>query len=631
MPPKYSKSPDIDESNHDLSTAPTTPDDSLNFSPVLQALSLDDGIILEKLPMNQISAHHLLGNICFVGAGYVGGPTAAILALQNPRIKFTVIDKDSLKIKQWNSKHLPIHEPGLPEIIRICRDGSRAFSLSNDSSKDVESFSGGLAERNHHVHIPARSPNLFFSDNIEMSLREADLIMIAVNTPTKTYGIGAGKATDMMAVISAVQDIGKYAKAGTIIVEKSTVPGRTGEFIKNTLAIHRPHTNFPILSSPEFLSAGTAIRDLLYPDRILIGSSPSRTSNPAANSLASLYHWLPSSKIVHTSTSSSELAKLVSNAMLAQRISSINSISAICESIDANADEVATAVGMDSRIGCKYLKAGIGFGGSCFGKDIRSLVFLAEELGLDEVVAYWGSVLAVNEWQRRRWVEGIVKALGGGLGRKRLVVLGYAFKRGTGDVRESLAGEVVRMLGEERPGCIVVWDDGCESEVLKEELRGVEGARVEEDLYVACEGADAVLVCRELETPSTDANSELEDPRPFSNNPSEIDLLNIRNYLSSVSDSNLDKDDPLGRLHPEPACEDEENCTKCEHEHKMKKNTKKAQTIDWKRIITGMKAPRWIFDGRGIIDSAETEKIGKDIGVEVRVVGVGKVYNSSQI
>ncbi|KAJ8067716.1 hypothetical protein OCU04_003321 [Sclerotinia nivalis] len=450
--------------------------------------------------------------------------------------------------------------------------------------------------------------------------------MIAVNTPTKTYGIGAGKATDMTAVISAVQDIGKHAKAGTIIVEKSTVPGRTGEFIKDTLAIHRPHTHFPILSSPEFLSAGTAIRDLLYPDRILIGSSLS--SRSATNSLASLYHWLPSSKIIRTSTSSSELAKLVSNAMLAQRISSINSISAICECIDANINEVATAVGMDSRIGSKYLKAGIGFGGSCFGKDIRILMFLAEELGLQEVVRYWESVLAVNEWQRRRWVEGIVKALGGGLRGKKMVVLGYAFKKGTGDVRESLAGNVVKMLGEERPGCIVVWDDGCESEVLKEELRGLEGARVEENLYAACDGADAVLVCRELETSSTDANPELEDPRPFLNHPSEIDLLDLQNYLSSKSHSNLNKDDPLGRLYPEPACEDEENCAKCERSeqrHKGKINTKEAQTIDWKRIIMGLKAPRWIFDGRGVIDRAEMEKIGKDIGVEARVVEVGKV------
>ncbi|CAD6448791.1 2a2b7f15-36fd-4ca9-bf0c-66fb039223ec [Sclerotinia trifoliorum] len=624
MPPKYSKSPDIDESIPDTSTAPTTPDDSLTFSPVLQALSLDDGITLENSPMDEISAHYV-ENVCIVGAGYVGGPTAAILALQNPCIKIIVVDKDSSRIKQWNSKHLPIHEPGLSEIIRICRDGSKAFSFFDNSSEDVEPLFRELSEQNPHIHIPARSPNLFFSEDIEMGLREANLIMVAVNTPTKTYGIGAGKATDMTAVISAVQDIGKYAKAGAIIVEKSTVPGRTGEFIKNTLAIHRPHINFPILSSPEFLSAGTAIRDLLYPDRILIGSSPG--SDSAANSLASLYHWLPSSKIIHTSTYSSELAKLVSNAMLAQRIGSINSISAICECIDADINEVATAVGMDSRIGDKYLKAGIGFGGSCFGKDIKSLMFLAEELGLQEVVRYWESVLAVNEWQKRRWVEGIVRALGGGLTGKKMVVLGYAFKRGTGDVRESLAGEVVRMLVEERPRCIVAWDDGCEGEILREEISGVEGAIAEEDLYTACEEADALLICRELETSSTDANSKLEDPRPFLTHPSEIDLLNLRNYLSSKSQSNLDRYDPIGRLYPEPTCEKEENCPKCKHEHKteIRIHAKETQTIDWKEIITGMKAPRWIFDGRGVLDRNEIEKIGKDVGVEVRIVEVGKL------
>ncbi|TGO59820.1 hypothetical protein BOTNAR_0156g00130 [Botryotinia narcissicola] len=620
MPPKDSTPLDTDGSTHDISTAPTTPDGSLTFSPILQALNLDDGIAFENSLRNENLTHRLVRNVCCVGAGYVGGPTAAILALQNLQINFTVVDKDTFRINQWNSKHLPIHETDLPEIIRICRDGSRAFSLSNDSSTgNAESSPEDISEHTDYVHIPARSPNLFFSDNIEECLGEADMIMIAVNTPTKIYGIGAGKATDMTAVESVVQDIGKYAKSGAIIVEKSTVPGRTGEFIKDNLAIHRPHEIFPILSSPEFLSAGSAVQDLLHPDRILIGSSRSHISTLAAHSLASLYHWIPSQKLVHTSTASSELSKLVSNAMLAQRISSINSISAICEAINADIDEVSLAVGLDSRIGGKYLKAGIGFGGSCFGKDIKSLIYLAEELGMDEVVAYWESVLVVNEWQRRRWVERIVKKMGGGLRGKKVVVLGYTFKRGTGDVRESLAREVIKMLSEEKPGEIVVWDDGCDRNVLREEVKCVTSVRIEEDLYMACERADALLICRELENSTKGKVEELVDPRPFFGCPSEKDLLELRRYLSSQSCAEIDLDDPLGRLYPEPPCE--EGCTKCEYGEIT--NVREEQVIDWKRIVDGMKAPRWIFDGRGAVDRAEMEKIGKDVGVEVRLVGVG--------
>ncbi|KAF7861646.1 uncharacterized protein EAF02_010600 [Botrytis sinoallii] len=592
MPPKDPTPLDTDGSTHDISTAPTTPDGSLTFSPILQALNLDDGIVFDNSFRNENSRHRLVQNVCCVGAGYVGGPTAAMLALQNPQIKFTVVDKDTSRISQWNSKHLPIHE--------------RVYQRSYDS------------EHTDYIHIPARSPNLFFG-NIEEFLGEADMIMIAVNTPTKTYGIGSGKATDMTAVESVVQDIGKYAKPGAIIVEKSTVPGRTGEFIKDILAILRPNEIFSILSSPEFLSAGSAVQDLLHPDRILIGSSRSHNSTLAAHSLASLYHWIPSRKLIHTSTASSELSKLVSNAMLAQRISSINSISAICEAISADIDEVSLAVGLDSRIGSKYLKAGIGFGGSCFGKDIKSLIYLAEELGLDEVVEYWESVLVVNEWQRRRWVENIVKKMGGGLRGKKVVVLGYTFKRGTGDVRESLAREVIGMLCEEKPGEIVVWDDGCDRDVLEEEVKGVASVRVEEELYIACERADALLICRELENSTKGKSEELVDPRPFFGCPSGMDLLELRRYLSSQSCAKVDVDDPLERLYPEPPCE--EGCTKCE----CGKNTsvREEQAIDWKRIVKGMKAPRWIFDGRGVVDRIELEKIGKGMGVEVRVVGVG--------
>ncbi|RAL65817.1 hypothetical protein DID88_005480 [Monilinia fructigena] len=601
----------------DISTAATTPYGNVTFSPILQSLNLDDEALL-GVPA-ETSAHHAMSNVCFVGAGYVGGPTAAILALQNPSIVFTVVDKNSSRINQWNSRHLPVQEPGLPEIVRLCRDGSKDFSFFNGiSTEHIDVISEKSLEHNENIYIPARSPNLFFSDRIEMFLRAADVIMIAVDTPTKTYGTGAGKATDMTAIESVVKAIGKHAKSGVIIVEKSTVPGKTADFIRETLEIHRPHEIFPIISSPEFLTAGTAVNDLLYPDRILIGAS--RDFHHAATSLASLYHWIPSSNIIHTSTSSSELAKLVSNAMLAQRISSINSISAICECVGADIEEVSEAVGMDRRIGDKYLKAGIGFGGSCFGKDIRNLIYLAESLGLVEVVMYWESVLMVNEWQRKRWVKTIVERMGGGLRGKKIAVLGYAFKRGTGDVRESLARDVIGMLDEERPREIAVWDDGCDVEVLRKELKRFEGARVEKDPYAACKRADAVLICRELESSSRDMRSKMDDMRPFLNNPSEMELLNFQNFLSLKVQSTLEKNDPLGRLYREAACE--EDCMKCKQSGKI--NTSEGAKIDWNRIMMGIKAPRWIFDGRGVLDMAELEKVGKDLGVEVRVVRVGR-------
>ncbi|QSZ30215.1 hypothetical protein DSL72_004737 [Monilinia vaccinii-corymbosi] len=555
MLPYCSTSSSADDGNYSIigiSTGPTTPNGSLTFSPTLQALKLDVAVVLGD--HIETSAHHIVKNVCFVGAGYVGGPTAAVLALQNPRINFTVFDKNSLRIKQWKSRHLPIHEPGLPEIVRMCRDGSKGFSFFNGTStEDIDTFSERAFEYNDRIHIPARAPNLVFSDDIEMCVGAANLIMIAVDTPTKSYGIGAGKATDMEAVGSVIQAIGRYAKPGTTIVEKSTVPGRTGDFIKDTLKIHRPHETFPVISNPEFLTAGTAVNDLLYPDRILIGAS--RDDHRAAESLASLYNWIPSSRIIYTSTSSSELAKLVSNAMLAQRISSINSISAICEFIGADVEEVSESVGMDRRIGDGYLKAGIGFGGSCFRKDISSLMYLAEGLGLKEVAMYWESVLMINEWQRKRWVKTIVEKMGGGLKGKKVVVLGYTFKRGTGDVRESLARDVIETLGEERPREIVVWDGGCEVEVLREELKRLKSSTVEEDLYTACDGADAVLICRELEACSKGRNSMVEDPRPLTDNPSEMELLNLQNFLSSNSHSNSNKYDTLGRLYPEPAPE----------------------------------------------------------------------------
>ncbi|PQE09210.1 UDP-glucose 6-dehydrogenase protein [Rutstroemia sp. NJR-2017a BBW] len=520
-----------------------------------------------------------------------GGPTAAILALNNPLITFSVLDKDPLRIRQWNSKHLPIHETGLPEIIRICRDGTRSFTLSRNPDISKE-----------ELHIPARAPNLFFSTDVEKCMREADMIIIAVNTPTKNYGIGAGKATDMTAVEAVVRDVARWARDGTVLVEKSTVPCRTGEFIAGLLRTHRPTHTFPILSNPEFLSAGTAIQDLLSPDRVLIGSSPTSPSPHATHHLTSLYHFLPPAKIIHTSLASSELSKLVSNAMLAQRISSINSIACIAEHLWARIRELG--------IGC--------------------LVYLAEGLGLHEVAGYWRGVVGMNEWVRRRWVERVVGCVGGGMAGlrgKRVAVLGWAFKRGTGDVRESVAGEVLAGVLGERPDEVRVWDGGCEGEVLREEVRGLEGrerVRVEEGLYAACEGADVLLICRELEDPipsPEEPKGEVKEPISFTGlYPTEMELLQLSKTLSSISGAG--EADPLNRLNPEPACEPD--CEKCEREKKDRdRKTKGEGRTDWKRIIKGMNTPRWIFDGRGVLDKGVMEKIGRELGVEVRVVGVG--------
>ncbi|KAM3081165.1 hypothetical protein ACMFMG_005120 [Clarireedia jacksonii] len=627
----------IDDGSQELSTAPTTPDGSLTFSPVLGNLILDDEISVENNDAATImnsSAHSAMKNVCCIGAGYVGGPTAAIMALNNPQTSFSVVDKDPLRIQQWNSKHLPIHEPGLPEIIRICRDGTRGFTLPcSFNNKGKVSM-----EWQEEIYIPARSPNLFFSNNVERCMSEADMIIIAVNTPTKEYGIGAGKATDMTAVESVVRDIAKYARNGTIVVEKSTVPCRTSDFITNTLKIHRPNDTFPILSNPEFLSAGTAVHNLLYPDRVLIGSSrtPTHTYSTtalASHHLTSIYHFLPPSKIIHTSLASSELSKLVSNAMLAQRISSINSIACIAEHINAEISSVSAAVGADTRIGDKYLKAGIGFGGSCFKKDVRSLVYLAEGLGLSEVAQYWEAALGVNEWVGKRWVKRVMECIGGGMGMgglrgKKVAVLGYAFKRGTGDVRESLAKGVLERLARERPREAVVWDEGCDGKVLREEIKEFEWVSVENCLYAACEGADALLICRELEDP-VDSGEEnkrkVKQPRTFIGiYPTETELLQLSKNLASLPGTGHDHEDPLGRLYLEPECE--EGCEKCikEREDADKKKGKVEERIDWRRIVKGMNAPRWIFDGRGIVDRVTMEEIGREMGVEVRVVGVGR-------
>jgi UDPglucose 6-dehydrogenase len=415
-------------------------------------------------------------------------------------------------------------------------------------------------------------------------------------------------------------------------------------FSLQQLKTHRPTQSFEVLSNPEFLAAGTALSDLLYPDRVVIGSSPTPAGWAAAETLASVYtSWVPRSRIVTINTWSSELAKLVANCMLAQRISSINSISAICEKTGADVDEVSKAVGLDPRIGAKYLKSGIGFGGSCFKKDILSLVYLAESLTLDEVAEYWTQVLTINEWQRTRFVNRVVKRLNGTLVGKKIAVLGYAFKKDTDDTRESPALEVIKLLLDDAPKEIAVFDPCCNPGTVKEEIARLVDAsvlkehggniRVFADAYQACSGADAVLIMTDCDQFKNSPSSSISprpghlekgmkpdpktvDPRPFQHvEPTESEILSLQKHLASI----FSVFDPLQRFGEEPECA--EDCDKCanEMEKTIVLRARVNERLDWSRIAYHLQKPKWVFDGRGILNVAEMEALG------VRVESIGKV------
>jgi UDPglucose 6-dehydrogenase len=346
-------------------------------------------------------------NICCIGAGYVGGPTMAVIALKCPHINVTVVDANPDKIKAWNGPlgSLPVYEPGLAEVVK-----------------------------------EARGRNLFFSEDISGNIEKAEMIFMAVNTPTKTEGEGAGMAADLRYFEASAKDIAKYSKSDKIVIEKSTLPVRTAEKIKEILEENTTDIHFEILSNPEFLAEGTAIQDLFKSDRVLIGGDESESGQEAVKALVDIYaNWIPKEKILTTNVWSSELAKLASNAMLAQRISSINSLSALCEKTGANIDELSKAIGMDHRIGPHFLKASVGFGGSCFHKDILNLVYLCKFYGLHEVAEYWHQVVKINDYQKDRFAKKIIDYFGGDLNEKRIAVLGWAFKANTNDSRESAA------------------------------------------------------------------------------------------------------------------------------------------------------------------------------------------------
>jgi UDPglucose 6-dehydrogenase len=416
-----------------------------------------------------------VSKICCIGAGYVGGPTCAVIALKCPHITVTIVDLNQARVDAWNSPDfsLPIYEPGLEDVVR-----------------------------------QARGRNLFFSTDVDKGIQEADLIFVSVNTPTKKSGIGAGFAADLNYVELATRRIAAVANSSKIVVEKSTVPCRTAESMRTILeANSKPNCRFDILSNPEFLAEGTAIADLFAPDRVLIGSLQTEEGINACQSLMGVYaNWVPKKQILTVGLWSSELSKLAANAMLAQRISSINALSAICEATGANIDEVAHAVGYDSRVGPKFLKASVGFGGSCFQKDILNLVYLSESLHLPEVAAYWKQVVEMNEYQKARFAKRVVDTLFNTITGKRIAVLGFAFKADTGDTRESPAITIIRDFQAERALVNVydpqvehsqIWTDLSEAspstplETIQKQVK-ICGSAME-----ACRNAEAVVIVTE--------------------------------------------------------------------------------------------------------------------------------------
>lgn len=408
--------------------------------------------------------------IACIGAGYVGGPTMSVIAQKNPHIEVTVVDINEARIVAWNDEdlsRLPVYEPSLDEVVR-----------------------------------EARGRNLYFSTDVDEAIDEADMIFISVNTPTKNYGKGKGKAADLKYVELCARQIAKVAKSDKIVVEKSTLPVRTAEAIKSILHNTGNGVNFQILSNPEFLAEGTAIQDLHAPDRVLIGGE----DQEAIEALAQIYQtWVPSERIITTNLWSSELSKLVANAFLAQRVSSINAISELCEVTGANVDEVAKAIGMDSRIGPKFLRASVGFGGSCFQKDILNLVYIARSYGLEKVADYWEQVIIMNDYQKSRFAEKIVSTLYNTVSGKSIAFLGWAFKKDTNDTRESAAIYVADHLLDEE-ATIVVYDPKVSTEQIYRDLDCL-GTRSPEDnrrlvkvvnsAYEATIGAYAIAVLTE--------------------------------------------------------------------------------------------------------------------------------------
>ncbi|KAJ8128649.1 hypothetical protein O1611_g4985 [Lasiodiplodia mahajangana] len=557
-----------------------------------------------------VREHHLLSQVeaqpAQPATPTIRGPTAAVIAYHNPHVRVTVIDRDS------------------------------------DMSTSSEEFGPACCQEQvpEMIEVPARPPNLFFSVQVQEAIAEADLVFIAVNTPTKSSGAGAGRAMDLSAFEAVACEIARHARAGTIIVEKSTVPCRTAQLIQDIMAVHRPSIRFEIVSNPEFLAAGTAVHDMLYPHRVLIGHFQTPSGHCAASALADLYAaWVPRARIITTNVWSSELSKLVANAMLAQRISSINSISAICEVTGAEIDEITASIGSDARIGSKFLRAGIGFRGSCFKKDVLSLVYLADSLGLSEVSEYWRQVVTMNEYQRDRFSGRVVRCLNNTLVGKKITLLGFAFKANTSDTRESPTREIIKAFLDEKPREIAIFDPCCNPSIVKREIRTMfrphpdTGSEedlpvvVYSDVYEACAASNAILITTECDEfrntrpqsvpslPSVHKPNDHFDPRPFAQrDPSEMDILSLEKFLLHSSHVSACEGDPLRRYEKEPACV--KDCSECEL---AKANGQiSRQMVDWHKISYHMEKPKWLFDGKGIIDPQEMSKL------DIRVESIGR-------
>ncbi len=455
--------------------------------------------------------------ICCIGAGYVGGPTMTVMADKCPNIKFEVVDLNKERIERWNDsnlQNLPIYEPGLAEIVARCR-----------------------------------GKNLHFSNLVEEKIKQADMIFISVNTPTKKKGLGAGKASDLKWVEACARQVAKYAEGYTIVVEKSTLPVKTAEVINAILQTedlsNNKNSKFDILSNPEFLSEGSAIEDLIKPDRVLIGGE----RKEAIESLSKIYkNWIPEEKIITTNIWSSELAKLTANAFLAQRISSINSISALCEMTGANVKEVSRAIGSDNRIGSKFLTSGPGFGGSCFKKDILNLVYLAEHFGLPEVASFWEEVVKLNDWHKKRISKLIIQKLFGTITGKKIAILGFSFKANTNDTRES----------------------------------------------------SSINICKELMIEG--GNLKIYDPRvDYIQIKKDLNNFKEKKYISDSSDGNWEYTESINK------CSEEVDAIVIMTEWDEFKS------IDWEEVSKKMRKPSWVFDTRAIIDSRKVKMHGINI------------------
>ena len=538
-----------------------------------------------------------------------GGPTCSVIANKAPEIQVDVVDLNAKRIAAWNSNDLPIYEPGLHQMVQPSRDGIEG----------------------------KREANLHFTTDVKEGIARADLIFLCVPTPTKYTGSGAGKAADLVYVEAATRMIAEASDDDKIVVEKSTVPCRTAESIREILsAVAKPGIKFDILSNPEFLAEGTAIKNLLEPDRLLIGSMTTDRGLRAAASLVDVYaNWVPRDRIVTMHLWSAEMAKLAANALLAQRISSINALSAICEATGADVDEVAYAVGLDKRIGPRMLKSSVGFGGSCFRKDVLNLVYIAQTLHLPEVAEYWESVVEMNEYQKQRFCKRIVRSLYHTLTDKRVAVLGFAYKKDTGDTRESASISLVNSLVAEKAD-IRIYDPKVEDDMIWQELKWTapdfeevkKRVTVCNSAYQACEDSHAAIIATEWDE--------------FSNKDSDVNIRKVNGlavigrspsgYMTGsgmqFSNGELEVGPGVnghgatnGSLTPASAAKPVSELEKKEHKHSYslsKQHTDPQPRMDWAYVAKIMRRPMFVFDGRNVVDTSKLEKLG------FRVESIGK-------